>query len=166
MTKTKLKLKGLKRKKKPEARKAEIKKETPENTCEKTKTKDGLFDVRERNVSILDDYITWIAMPSVMREPATQEEFAKKQKIDPATLTDWKKRSGFYHEVQRRRRTYFKDDSGDVILSLKRKCLKEGSGADVKVFLNYTEDLKDKTEIAVDDELRKALDKVSKILPD
>ena len=131
-----------------------------------TEKKIELFDIRDSNISKLDEYITWLALPSVMRKPETQEEFARLKKVDPGTLTDWKKRSGFYDEVQRRRRTYFKDDSGDVILSLKRKCLKEGSGADVKVFLNYTEDLKDKTEIAVDDELRKALDKVSKILPD
>jgi hypothetical protein len=114
----------------------------------------------------MDLFLSWIAMPSISRDPATHYEFAEKHKISVDILSDWKKREGFYDEVRRRRREFFKDDAGDVLMSLKRTCLRDGRGADVKVFLNYTEDLKDSTETVVDPELKDALRKISKILPD
>lgn len=159
-------LKGLKKKvvKKPIA--PEKPKETSRNLSEDKDTiEKGLFDVHAKNVSVLDEYISWLAMPSVYRKPETQSEFSKQFKVDEDTLTNWKKRPGFYEEVTRRRRKYFKDDAGDVILALKRTCLKGGKGADAKVFLNYTEDLTDKAEVAVDADLKHVLEKVAKLLP-
>ena len=160
-------LKGLKKKvvKKPAPAPEKPKEAKRIEADKKPEVEKGLFDVRPTNISTLDAFIDWIAMPSVYRKPETQSDFSKDNKIDEDTLVKWKKRPGFYEEVTRRRRKYFKDDAGDVILALKRTCLKGGKGADAKVFLNYTEDLTDKAEVAIDADLKEVLEKVAKLLP-
>jgi hypothetical protein len=168
--------KGIKANETRKAVSAVKKTKKPETTKKPAQAKDGvvqdksesigaLFENVER-IAELDEFISWIALPSVIRQPATQQEFAKEKKVSDDILTKWKKRTGFYEEVMRRRRMYFRDDSADILLSLKRTCLRDGKGADAKVFLNYTGDLQDKTEHVVDEELQKVLKKIGSLLPD
>lgn len=56
--------------------------------------------------SILDErqekYLEWLLCPSRMRQPATQEAFAKEMGVDTTTLRRWQKRPAFADQWKKR----------------------------------------------------------------
>lgn len=118
------------------------------------------------------EFITFMALPRALRvemlgiEDDTQGAFAVKHGLNKDTLVEWKKRAGFWEDVQAVRRDFFRERSGDVILALETTCIKEGKGQDVRVYLTYTGEYSEKTETEhkVHPELQKALDKIGSVL--
>jgi len=127
-----------------------------------------------RNPQKYLDFISWIAIPDVLREemnlPKTQVAYAKHVGVGEDTLVEWKKRAGFRDDVMEMRSLFFTERAGNVILSLETKCLdpKLVSGNDVRVYLTAVGQYKEKQEQEhkVHPELQAALDKVARILPD
>jgi len=118
------------------------------------------------------EFITFMAIPRVLRvetlgiEDDTQEAFRKKHKLNKDTLVEWKKRAGFWDDVQSVRKDFFRERSGDVILALETTCIKDGKGQDVRVYLTYTGEYSEKLEQEhkVHPELQAALEKIGKVL--
>ncbi len=112
-------------------------------------------------------FVEWFSLPTMLRDPATQKEFAKQHSVNEDTITDWKKRDGFYEQVSKERRRYFADRTGDVIHALYVHFLKKGGAAEAKLFLQYVNELKEDGDgtLQLSPELSKALEKVHKILP-
>ena len=118
------------------------------------------------------DFIQFMALPRVMREETmgikTQQEFAKKYKLNEWTLVDWKSKPGFWDDVHNYRKQFFGGRAGDVWLALETTCIKEGKGQDVKVYFTLLDQYKEKTqeEHKVDPEVKKIIDKMGEFLDD
>lgn len=116
------------------------------------------------------EFISFMALPRVLRgqilEVRTQDDFALKYGVNRNTLVAWKKRIGFWNEVQNVRKDFFRERSGDILLALESTCLREGKGSDVKVLLTYTGEYNEKLEQEhkISPELKKALDKLDRVL--
>jgi hypothetical protein len=161
-------------------------KNTPTKTTKNSNTKDKKTTTKEETVKLHSDmtglrnpqkyldFISWIAIPDVLRAelelPATQKAYAEHVGVTQDTLVDWKKRAGFRDDVMELRSIFFTERAANVILALETKCLdpKSVSGNDVRVYLtaigNYKE--RQEQEHKVHPDLQKALDKVAKVLPD
>lgn len=118
------------------------------------------------------EFVTFMALPRVLRAQAlnmegdSQEDFRKAHKLNKDTLVEWKKRAGFWEDVQTVRKDFFRERSGDVLLALETTCIKEGKGQDVRVYLTYTGEYTEKTESEhkVHPELAAALEKIGAVL--
>jgi len=118
------------------------------------------------------EFITFMAIPDVLREEQmglkTQQDFATKFGIDAGTLSDWKKRVGFWDDVIAVRKDFFKARTANVILALETKSLdpEKVQGQDVRVLLTYTGEYSDRneTEHRIHPELAAALERIGKVL--
>lgn len=127
-----------------------------------------------RNPQKYLDFISWIAIPDVLREemelPTTQAAYAELVGVTQDTLVDWKKRAGFRDDVMEMRSLFFTARAGNVILALETKCLdpKLVTGNDVRVYLTAVGQYQEKAEQEhkVHPELQEALERVARILPD
>ncbi|OGL76289.1 hypothetical protein A3E97_05160 [Candidatus Uhrbacteria bacterium RIFCSPHIGHO2_12_FULL_47_12] len=82
-------------------------------------------------------FIEWIATPSMLRSPKTQQELAGQLKVDVATLSDWKKRKGFWDKVEKKIAYESRERHADVMHSFYMNLLRKGQGKDVLVWLQY-----------------------------
>lgn len=120
------------------------------------------------------EYVTFMAIPSVKRveimqlEDDTQEAFCKKYKVNKNTLTDWKKRVGFWDDVLTIKKEFFKARTANVLLALETKNLDPAKvqGQDVRVLLTFTGEYTEKVESEhkVHPELQAALEKIGKVM--
>lgn len=106
---------------------------TPKQTKEKKYS--GL-----RNVFEYTEFIEWISLPTELREPSTQRELALQFKIGEDTLSDWKKRDGFWTDVENKRKSWGKDKTSDVLHSLYKKATKTGDPRAVRLWFEIVED--------------------------
>jgi hypothetical protein len=49
-----------------------------------------------------EKYLNWLVVPAPMRQPPTQEAYAKQEGVDSATLRRWQKKPYFKQEWQKR----------------------------------------------------------------
>jgi len=49
-----------------------------------------------------EKYLNWLIVPAPMRQPSTQEAYAKQEGVDSATLRRWQKKPYFKQEWQKR----------------------------------------------------------------
>ena len=129
---------------------------------------------RLKKPQVYDEFIYFMAIPSVLRkeilelESDTQQAFAKKHGINKDTITQWKNKAGFWDDVQRIRKDFFRARTSDVILALETKNLnpEKASGQDVRVLLTYTGEYSDRVENEhkIHPDLQQALDKIGKAL--
>ena len=92
------------------------------------------------------EFVKFIAVPQVMRELKTQGDFSKKFEVSETTLSEWKARDGFWDDVAKQRRLFFKDKTSNVVASIYRAAL-ESSPADRKLWLQYIEEWSEKQEL-------------------
>jgi len=96
------------------------------------------------------EYIRFTATPRVFREKEwgyiTDGDFAKKFKLNPCTLTEWRKSPDFWDQVKNRLRELFKDKIPDVMAGVYKKIVKDGSAAEAKFFMQWVDDWKEKSE--------------------
>ena len=95
----------------------------------------------------LMQFIDWIAQPAPLRIPKTQNDLATLLDVSIATLSDWKKRPGFWDEVKERTIFWGRERTPNVIAALYRKAVKEGNAFESKLWLQYIEGWKEKTEV-------------------
>jgi hypothetical protein len=84
----------------------------------------------------------------------TQEEFAKKFKLNVDTLTDWKKKKNLWELVDELKKQWGKSKTPSVLTGFYRKAVSEGDAARVKLWLQYFEDWipEEKTKLGFGDE--------------
>lgn len=81
-------------------------------------------------------FVEWFALPSMQRDPKTQQEFASLVGVSQDTLTDWKKLPEFRATVGFILREWVWERTPDVIGSLYYKVASgRCSAGDVKLFL-------------------------------
>jgi len=86
----------------------------------------------------------WLALPDKHRIPATQRELAEILGITQERLSRIKQDPGFFEEVDKYRRLYFKEFTSTIIASIVDKA-KAGDPRAQKLFLQYVEDWKETT---------------------
>jgi hypothetical protein len=52
---------------------------------------------------VFEAFATWMAYPKSIREPGTQQGFAKLHEVSPDTLSDYKKKAEFWEKVDENR---------------------------------------------------------------
>lgn len=80
----------------------------------------------------------WMAVPENKREPATQQELAKKIEVSQDVLVDWKARPEFWEEVSRQRKHWAKDRTPLVIVGLLNKAM-QGEEWAIKMWREWIE---------------------------
>lgn len=89
-------------------------------------------------------YVEFRAIPEVFREKEygfkTDTDFAKRYKINRATLGEWKKDPEYTKSIQELLRKWGRDKTPDVIAALLRSSLKEGKASEIKLWLEYVEE--------------------------
>lgn len=63
----------------------------------------------------------WLALPSDLRDPATQYELAERLHVNEATLSRWKRGEGFMDEVRSIAKTFLRDDLPEIYAAIGRK---------------------------------------------
>jgi len=152
------------------------KKTTTKRTVGKTRKPKTPTETRKNKSKpqVYDEFVYFMALPRTLRQETMELEgdtmlaFAAKYKVNKNTLTTWKNKAGFWDDVQRLRKDFFRARTADVILALETKNLNpdKASGQDVRVLLTYTGEYSDKLEQEhkIHPDLQKALDKIGKVL--
>lgn len=100
---------------------------------------------------IYKEFVIWMALPEPLRALKTQGEFAKKFGVSPDTLSDWKKRDGFWGEVEEEWRHWGKVKTSNVIARFYTKVMGPLSKtSDFKLWLQYFLDWSEKFEGKID----------------
>jgi transcriptional regulator with XRE-family HTH domain len=79
------------------------------------------------------EFVSWMSQPSVMRQPKTLQDFAKKIGIHKDTLTNWKSSKSFWSDVKTEKTFLMQEWLGTAIAALFRKIMKYGNACDVKL---------------------------------
>jgi len=99
------------------------------------------------------EYIRFTGTPRAFRDKDwgynTDGEFAKHFKLNPCTLTEWRKEPEFWNEVRDRLRILLKDKIPDVMAGVYKKIIKDGSAAEAKFFMQWVDDWKEKSEVNI-----------------
>jgi len=83
------------------------------------------------------EFVEWLAIPSSIREPKTQKEFADMIKVNVATLSRWKDEPEIMEGVKEGMKKYFYYKSTEVLQGLYRKCTTDADAGSVRLFLEY-----------------------------
>lgn len=132
-------------------------KQDKKKTPKKSKIK-GIENLK--NPQIYLDLIEWIAMPTPLREPKTQGEFAKEHNIGEDSISAMKQRDGFWEEVRNKRREWGKERTPNVILGLYKKAVLDGNAGEVKLWLQVFEEFAEKQETKLTGELSVLLQEI------
>lgn len=96
-----------------------------------------------------------------------QAGLARKFKVNEATLSEWKTRTGFWADVSRLRRDFYADRVGDVVNSLVNTAIRTGAASESKLVLEYSGDLKKEDSAnKVSEQLAEAISRIARVLPD
>lgn len=88
-------------------------------------------------------FIKWIATPEIFREQKTQGDFSEKFGIGQDTLSEWKSRDGFWDEVRKETRAFFKEKTPLIVASIYKKLATNPDGPLAKIWLQYIEEWKE-----------------------
>ena len=116
--------------------------EETQNNPKKDEAMDGL-----RHPAEFNEFVEWISLPEAFRMPKTQGELAVKFGVGEDTLSNWKKRVGFWDLVKEKRRHWGKERTPNVVMGLYRKAVRDGNAAEAKLWLQYFEDWTERKEV-------------------
>jgi hypothetical protein len=92
------------------------------------------------------DFVLWLAIPKSLREPRTHRLFAEKIGVNIDTLTDWKKRRGFWDEVYTSHTQYIRRFTSDISYGLVQQA-KTGSEREVRLYMELFEGFSKKVRV-------------------
>lgn len=84
-------------------------------------------------------FILWISLPKELREPKTQAELSKHFRVGQDTLSEWKKKTGFWEEVASQRKNWSKEKTSEVVYALYKKAVDTGGAPEVKLWFQIME---------------------------
>lgn len=97
-----------------------------------------------RHYGEYSDFVAWTALPTELRVPKTQRELAKKFGVGEDTLSEWKRRNGFWEEVTDKRKAWGRERTPDVMLALFKRIQRTGSAPEVRLWLEVVEEWQSK----------------------
>ena len=105
-------------------------------------------DTSPRHETEFKEFIGWIALPIKERQPETQKELAEQFGLSEWTLSQWKKRDGFWMEVNDVRKEWGKGKTPEVMNGLYERA-KTGDPAAARLWLEVVENhtTRSKTDI-------------------
>ncbi len=113
-------------------------------------------------------FIDFVSVPKVYREEifgfANEQDFAEKYKLSQDTLTDWKRKEGFWDEVAKFRDRWARRKTTDVVAALLRNILKNGDKAEVEFWFKKFEGFRDVSDINIISEVDRRTAEISDIL--
>lgn len=122
----------------------------------KTQTKNTQIHPNKKTVrkeAEYQEFVRFTAIPRVFREKEfgynLDSDFAKKYKVNPSTLSGWKKDQNFWNETKSLLKFWGKDRVPDVLASVYKKIIKDGGAAEAKFFLQYVDDWKENSAVNV-----------------
>jgi hypothetical protein len=146
--------KKTKEAKKPAKKKAGVndtkkrKKQTPilsNNKQRKKKLKSKVDNLK--NGEIYLDFIDFIASPTHLKKYESQKEFAKEIGIGEDTLSDWKKRDGFWDDVRSVRKSMIRDKMlPKVLTALYTNAIRRGEAKEAKLMFQLGDEFVEKRE--------------------
>lgn len=93
------------------------------------------------------EFIRFEATPEPFRDLKTDQDFAEKYNVNDSTLSEWRKRLGFYDAVQKENRQMWgRKLTPNVLAGLYRRAVKHGNAQEVKLWLQYIEDWAEKNK--------------------
>lgn len=122
-------------------------------------------------------FCEYMALPTIVRgqvfnHPKTgdalesQRDFADAYGIQETRLSEWKRDDRYLDLVSKLRKQYFKGQIGDAIQAVLTNILVNPKGADLKVILEYADEVKkDDPTGEVSENLGKILGKLNKLIP-
>ena len=94
--------------------------------------------------------MAWFALPTAHRLPRTQKELAQIVGVAEETMSRFKKEDGFFDEVDKRRKIYFKEFyTSNIVQAIADKAC-DGDPRAQKLYLQYAEDWKETTRQETD----------------
>lgn len=119
---------------------------TPQKKTYKKKPKNDVENLLKPEVYL--EFVRFIATLPNFRKLQTQEEFAKEYGVNVWTLTQWKKRDGFWDSVREERKVMMKNDMiPNIIMAVYRKALRDGSSKEAKLLLELGGEYEEKRVI-------------------
>ncbi|HTE49032.1 MAG TPA: hypothetical protein VK675_03945 [Candidatus Paceibacterota bacterium] len=88
---------------------------TPITTKKKQKGRWGRHKWPSRP-EVFEAFAEWIVYPKLVREPKTQQEFARLHEVSPDTLSDYKKKPEFWKKVEENRENLKRDIENKILL--------------------------------------------------
>jgi len=119
---------------------------------EQTQIKKTPKTPRKKALSKLDvfkEFILWMSVFEAIREPRTQQEFAKKFGVCEWTLSQWKKRDDFWNAAEQEWKKWGREKTINVINKLYTKIMQEGESSNIKLWIQYFLDWTEKQETKV-----------------
>lgn len=119
---------------------------------EKKQTKPQITGWRKgtRKAAEYQDFIRFMAFPQALRDKEygykTEAEFGSRNKINPGTLSQWKKRPDFWESLKATWKSWGRERTPDVIIGLYRKAVNQGGAPEALAWMKIVEDWKEKTE--------------------
>jgi len=105
---------------------------TQANKTPKTPKKRAL-----KRPDIYKEFVVWMSVFEGIREPKTQEEFAKKFGVSQDTLTDWKKRDDFWSAVETEWKKWGREKTTNIMNKLYTTIMQEGESANFRLWFQY-----------------------------
>lgn len=100
-----------------------------------------------------EEFIRFTAFPESLRDKEfgfhTDLAFSKCHNVSRETLNQWASTQGFWDQVNQLWRNWGKKKTPNVIMNLYRKAVREGSAAEVKLWMQIMEDFKERGETEV-----------------
>lgn len=94
------------------------------------------------------DFVAWVALPTELRQPKTQQDLAKEFGVGQDTLSEWKQRPDFWEDVSKKRREWGRERTPDVLLALFKRIQKTGGAAEVRLWMECIEGWQSKVIVA------------------
>jgi hypothetical protein len=113
----------------------------------------GLNNKGQAKVAERLEFIRFTALPRVFREKEwgfnLDVDFAKKFNVRPETLCAWKKDPEFWESIRDTLKLWGKDRIPDVLAGMYKKAISEGNATEVKLWLQYFDDWKEKSDVNI-----------------
>lgn len=110
------------------------------------------------------EFVRWYSLPRQLRRPETQEKLSEKIGIHKDTFANWKRRAGFWAEVDVYTNSYFRSHAPDIYYALVQYGKKTGDPRAVKLYAQLFQGWSEKVrtqdetpESPLDEELKKQI---------
>lgn len=110
------------------------------------------------------EFVRWYSLPRQLRRPETQEKLSEKIGIHKDTFANWKRRAGFWAEVDVYTNSYFRSHAPDIYYALVQYGKRTGDPRAVKLYAQLFQGWSEKVrtqdetpESPLDEELKKQI---------